>query len=175
MTKMKRLLAIGLALGAAGAITGTASAADLEFQYLGALPNPFGFPVFVEGDWTQADPPVVLADATGDYTDVAANGTDVLYFFLFPFPPATFTDVTFYSTASGGGFEDGTYVSASGPQIYTGPESAPVFTPGVYTLTNGVLTISAVPEPATWAMMLTGLGLVGWAARRRRNVRVAYA
>lgn len=27
--------------------------------------------------------------------------------------------------------------------------------------------IAAVPEPETWAMLLAGLGLVGWAARRR--------
>ena len=31
----------------------------------------------------------------------------------------------------------------------------------------------AVPEPATWAMMLTGFGVVG-AALRRRNVRVTF-
>ena len=34
-----------------------------------------------------------------------------------------------------------------------------------------------VPEPATWAMMLVGFGLVGFAMRKRSNVRttVAYA
>jgi hypothetical protein len=26
---------------------------------------------------------------------------------------------------------------------------------------------SAVPEPTSWALMLGGLGLVGWAGRRR--------
>lgn len=31
-----------------------------------------------------------------------------------------------------------------------------------------LLTPTAVPEPETYAMMLAGLGLVGWAARRRR-------
>ncbi|MEW5967371.1 MAG: PEP-CTERM sorting domain-containing protein [Pseudomonadota bacterium] len=31
--------------------------------------------------------------------------------------------------------------------------------------------IVAVPEPEAYAMMLAGLGLVGWAARRRRQMR----
>ena len=31
-----------------------------------------------------------------------------------------------------------------------------------------------VPEPASWALMLTGFGMIGWAARRRRH-RVTYA
>lgn len=35
---------------------------------------------------------------------------------------------------------------------------------------------SAVPEPATWGMMLAGFGMMGSAMRyRRRNVKVAYA
>lgn len=34
----------------------------------------------------------------------------------------------------------------------------------------------AVPEPATWATMLVGFGVIGFAARRRRaKVRVSYA
>lgn len=37
-------------------------------------------------------------------------------------------------------------------------------------------TVSAVPEPATWAMMLFGFGMVAGAARyRRRSIAVTYA
>ena len=38
---------------------------------------------------------------------------------------------------------------------------------------NVRLSTSAVPEPATWAMMIMGFGLVGSAARRRRRTPVA--
>ncbi|MYM65972.1 PEPxxWA-CTERM sorting domain-containing protein [Pseudoduganella sp. FT55W] len=37
-------------------------------------------------------------------------------------------------------------------------------------LIEGQSLISAVPEPSTYAMLLGGLGLIGAAARRRRNV-----
>lgn len=30
------------------------------------------------------------------------------------------------------------------------------------------ITVSAIPEPATWGLMIAGFGLVGYAARRRR-------
>ena len=36
----------------------------------------------------------------------------------------------------------------------------------------GTLTFQAVPEPATWAMMLFGFGAIGFAMRRRRGARV---
>ena len=35
---------------------------------------------------------------------------------------------------------------------------------------NGVdLNVAAVPEPETYAMLLAGLGAIGWAARRRKR------
>jgi hypothetical protein len=38
-------------------------------------------------------------------------------------------------------------------------------------------SVTAVPEPATWAMMLLGFGMIGFAMRKRSNVRttVSYA
>lgn len=34
---------------------------------------------------------------------------------------------------------------------------------------GGNVNVSPVPEPATWGMMLGGLGLMGWIARRRKS------
>jgi hypothetical protein len=49
----------------------------------------------------------------------------------------------------------------------------------VYGRENGspsILNVAAVPEPATWAMMLVGFGMMGAAIRyRRRNAKVVYA
>ncbi len=40
---------------------------------------------------------------------------------------------------------------------------------GQFTFRVDSLTIAAVPEPETYALMLAGLGLVGWMAKRRRQ------
>jgi len=46
---------------------------------------------------------------------------------------------------------------------------------GAYRLvTGGSVTTGSVPEPAAWAMMVAGFGLVGFAARRQK-ARVSFA
>lgn len=78
-----------------------------------------------------------------------------------------------------------TLVDASGPQLFTGPNNDPQFlvgtfeldaigSPDIITLTISLDTAGAVPEPASWAMMIGGFGLAG-AAMRRRPVKVALA
>lgn len=77
------------------------------------------------------------------------------------------------------------FTQFSAPTLFTGPLSAPVFSMGSFTLINpffgnGRLNISqvqsAVPEPATWAMMLVGFGLTGAAMRhRRRRTSITFA
>lgn len=56
---------------------------------------------------------------------------------------------------------------------YTDREAAP---PGEqFVLDNVTLNAAAVPEPATWAMLILGLGMIGYAARRRRGSAVLAA
>lgn len=48
-----------------------------------------------------------------------------------------------------------------------GPSGAPPFM-----LLDGVSLVSAVPEPSTWGMLLGGMGLLGFMARRRKAATV---
>ncbi|TWI63477.1 putative secreted protein with PEP-CTERM sorting signal [Pseudoduganella lurida] len=58
-----------------------------------------------------------------------------------------------------------TATSASEVLSFLAKGTAPGAPP--FLLLDGVSLVSAVPEPTTWAMLLGGLGLVGFAARRR--------
>lgn len=141
-------------------------------------------------------------DLTGDYAaswqidtafapDVYGSGEGFVYWDVNGFPDAVLgvADVYFYSAANDGGLEiydfwaGSTLVLTDGPQLYTGTEDNPVFTTGVFALTefegsgNYRLTISevlapiaAVPEPATGALLLGGMGLMV-AIRRRKYGR----
>lgn len=68
-------------------------------------------------------------------------------------------------------------------QPVTGPFSFAIF-PGTgtgnFTIRNGLVTnfsatIAAVPEPATWGLMILGFGAVGGALRRRRGADRVFA
>lgn len=71
-----------------------------------------------------------------------------------------------------------------GPALFSGTAAMPIFSPGTFSLTSIVsgsstLTISAVaaavPEPATWAMIIFGFGAVGSMIRyRRRSMTVTF-
>lgn len=75
------------------------------------------------------------------------------------------------------------FTQFAGPDLFTVSNMRPVFSLGTFQLTSIVsgsstLTISAaaVPEPATWAMMLVGFGMLGAVIRyRRRSTAIVYA
>jgi hypothetical protein len=97
-------------------------------------------------------------------------------------------NIQFFPTAMSGGIliadpdSIDWLLEATGPQLYNGPETAPVFHTGTFALTglstpgSFSLTIApvsaAVPEPASWALMISGFGLAGAALRRRQAVAV---
>lgn len=77
--------------------------------------------------------------------------------------------------------------SFQGDDLFTGTGANPVFKQGTFTLTSATLggsyqlSISpvlagAVPEPATWALLLLGFGVTGYAMRRKTKVhaRLSY-
>lgn len=75
------------------------------------------------------------------------------------------------------------FAQFGGATVFSGTANNPIFAPGTYAFTgftSGTLTVSnavaAVPEPATWAMMLVGFGAMGFAIRRRKvRATVSYA
>ena len=71
----------------------------------------------------------------------------------------------------------GTFSLFSSEALFLGPgtytlrfaSSAPAGQDRTTFIDNVAINVSPVPEPHEWAMMLAGLGLVGWAARRRQR------
>jgi hypothetical protein len=65
------------------------------------------------------------------------------------------------------------YVPTGGDLTFVFNYGASTFPAKDFVVDRAYLT--AVPEPATWAMMIGGFGLAGMAARRRRVATVTYA
>lgn len=102
----------------------------------------------------------------------------------FPTAPGNVAQLTFWGVAYSGGLsivnsDHVILVSTNGPQLFTGSSSDPDFTlgtfaltsnraPGEYILTIAELAAAEVPEPATGALLLGGLGLI-YSLRKRQS------
>lgn len=196
--------AFWLGLAAAGAcLTTTAAQATIfsfDIQFWDGIGTPTTNPdegdvahFIVDDYWGGTD------SYNGNPTGIWTYGNDGSYFGL-PFQNA-FIDI--YNDYWGGGFTFTPYTIDSGPDgdsnnpdfDYTldlyGPSALGGqagdyhIVAGVYDLTddygdNVRVTISqvsdtAVPEPANWALMLGGFGLIGGALRQQRRAKVRFA
>lgn len=134
---------------------------------------------------------------TGDYSatwlmessvvpsDFQAGSGFVVWSVLGTFSATSVADISFFNTAHGGGLNIYDFQAAhnllatDGPQLYSGSESTPAFRLGSFSLsefqgsgsyTLNVAEVSSVPEPASIALTLAGLGVLA-ATRRRRPAR----
>ncbi|MDQ2819556.1 MAG: PEP-CTERM sorting domain-containing protein [Pseudomonadota bacterium] len=170
MTLMKSLRNAALAVMLLSA--GVANAALYQFTLTGGYTASFQLDSNPSPDFVSPGEDFILWDIEGN----------------FPGSFFDFADLTFYSAAIGGGMEildyfgDTVLLSTDGPQIYTGSEDNPFFTPGTFFLTEfdgtgkytlivsavGGTTPGDVPEPATGILLVAGFGAM--VAFRKRKV-----
>jgi hypothetical protein len=84
---------------------------------------------------------------------------------LSPIAPRLFSVAQTHIVTGGSGF----FAGATGSFDSSGTLSFLTGAPVVSQTFAGVLNVAAVPEPATWAMMIGGFALVGGAMRTRRR------
>jgi hypothetical protein len=165
-------IAIAFAAGCAAILTAAAAQATLlDFSYTSENATQ-------TATWTQSSDPTPLTGYGPGL--VGVDVTDgVSHTYGTPFPSlldSPFSTVTFNDSDTSGGFTTGDLaVGVNGPVIFTGTESAPIFSTGTYTLSygEGSLTVTdasgGVPEPAAWSLMLLGVAGVGGLTRARRD------
>lgn len=142
----------------------------------------------IYNDWSQGTPPSLGAGFSGNNNQTAIT-------VLAPFATGIGGALSAVNTGWGVFTTGLTATSGSVGATFGNGDAAIVYANGGRTIWNGFLTDTvnssqlyqnelafvfggsgAVPEPATWAMMIAGFGLVGGAMRRRQSVtRVAYA
>ena len=182
---MKKLTLAAAAFAVLTAVPANAAEYIFNYQSTSSL---FGSPPqTLEGVFTTSDVPVQRFGETAfAITDIRGtlNGAAITGLFAAPGNP------TYYYFTTGGTFLDGSGVRFNAGGFTNVAFFQPSVGPadqyringggGISTLGNASssLVSGAVPEPATWAMMLLGFGFVGAAmrsARRRLKGVVSYA
>jgi len=155
---------------------GVANAALYQFQLTGDYAASWQLNSTMSSDLAVEDEGFILWDVAGN----------------FPGSTEGVVDLTFYNEAVGGGMEildfygNNLLLSTDGFQLYTGSEDSPTFRLGTFALAEYLgtgrysLTVTDldalpeppvdVPEPASAALLLGGLGAL-LASRKRRQAR----
>ena len=134
----------------AGKVTGTGSAATFTDDFIFTLT----FAELVDGhvDTLLINGSQLDIDFTSIYIDTVANA---------------FTQTGFYPSTETWQLVPGATLAAGTHHLFiNGGYNTPVGQNPTY---SGTLNITAVPEPATWGLMLLGFGAIGFAMRRRRR------
>jgi len=180
MKAFKKAVAL---LASTAALVSVAGAAEAHLVTIGYIDNGDGTTTFYGEHWHGDLSSPYTANGGLHITDVATSATVTLQWTSVinnvSIPDMHFTGYGDTHTGTSGAYGDwmvtqafsignGTY------DFYTGPnccvdemDSGPVrFT--LTGITSSPPGIGGVPEPATWAMMLMGVGMTGYAMRRRR-------
>lgn len=172
---MNRLTML-LTAAAALAVAAPASAAQYIFSFGTSTPL-FGPTVSGSGTFTTSDTATTVAgqtafqilSITGAVNGLAINAPTGSYGNYFTTGPSFLDGTGTVFFLVGGGRVD--FFNQSSNGLYR----VNTFSPGSSNFVNASSSaVAAVPEPATWAMMLLGFGGIGFAMRRGRkqNARV---
>ena len=164
--QMKFVAALALA-GAVLSAAAPAAAQTYDFSLTGANTASFSLPASPTPAFGTPGAFFVIEGVNGVF-----NSNNTVFSIGFG-SPIYLAEFALFGPAVGGGG-----LILNGPVLYTGTEAAPTFSTGTFALENGYsLTISssagAIPEPSSWAMMITGMGALGLALRARRRRTVA--
>jgi hypothetical protein len=163
-----KLKSLVLALGAA-LIAGAAGAATLDPVFVTPTVTPSGssFSDVVLGSFTLTQASDVTGSVLAATTISFGNGFTVpLQSVSFSF--AGLNGVTDLD-ASATGFHFANLAAGTYQLLASGSLSGAGFGGAVFSTTVNVAAAAAVPEPATYALMLAGIAAIGFVARRRRN------